>query len=325
MSITRRDVEGSDLSSAFRNSVTVVLDWGTTGFRAFLVDREGSIVDAKESGQGIQSVPKGEHARVLSGALAAWRNEHGPLAIVAAGMIGSRNGWLEMPYVPTPAKAADFAGASCMIDLPEGDRVMFLPGLTDPTAFPFPDVMRGEETQLVGFGLEQDIVVVLPGTHSKWAEIRHGRIERFRTFVTGEIFATLANHSFLSKVATAEADHATDAFAEGVALARDDSGKAGGLLTRLFAVRTGWLAGKIAPGEMKSRLSGLVVGWEFAEARAGGWFGDGDTIAVVGDDELVEVYETVARAFGLELAAVPADVAIHGALAISGRGRPQPA
>ncbi|MCA1404383.1 2-dehydro-3-deoxygalactonokinase [Ensifer sp. IC3342] len=313
------------MSSASRKSVTVVLDWGTTSFRAFLVDREGSIVDAKESGQGIQFVPKGEHARALSDTLAAWRNEHGPLAIVAAGMIGSRNGWLEIPYVPTPAKAADFAAASRTIDLPEGDRVMFLPGLTDPTAFPFPDVMRGEETQLVGFGLEQDIVVVLPGTHSKWAEIRNGRIERFRTFVTGEIFATLANHSSLSKVATAEADHGTDAFAEGVALARDESGKAGGLLTRLFAARTGWLAGKVAPEEMKSRLSGLIVGWEFAEARAGSWFTEGDTIAVVGDDELVEAYEVVAKAFGMKLAPAPADAAIRGALAISGRDRRQPA
>ncbi|NRP72931.1 putative 2-dehydro-3-deoxygalactonokinase DgoK1 [Ensifer psoraleae] len=299
------------------DSVTVVLDWGTTGFRAAAVDREGLIVDVMESRQGVQAVAKGEHAGVLSDALAPWRSKHGSLRVVAAGMIGSRNGWLEMPYVPTPATAADFAAASRTIELPEGDRLMFLPGLTDPSAFPFPDVMRGEETQLVGFGLEQDIVVVLPGTHSKWAEIRHGRIERFRTFVTGEIFNTLANHSFLSKVATAEADHASAAFAEGLALARDESGRAGGLLTRLFAVRTGWLAGKITPEEMKSRLSGLIVGWEFAEARAGGWFKEGDTIAIVGDDDLAEVYEAVSKAFGVNLAPAPADAAIRGALAIS--------
>ncbi|PLU82261.1 2-dehydro-3-deoxygalactonokinase, partial [Sinorhizobium medicae] len=81
--------------------VTVVLDWGTTNFRAFLVKSDGSIVDEKIGDRGIQSVTKGEHARVVSEGLASWRAEYGPLDIVAAGMIGSRNGWIEMPYVPT--------------------------------------------------------------------------------------------------------------------------------------------------------------------------------------------------------------------------------
>jgi 2-dehydro-3-deoxygalactonokinase len=310
------------LSNAAYEPVTVLLDWGTTNFRAFLVKSDGSIIDEKEGDRGIQSVAKGEHERVVSEALASWRAEYGPLDILAAGMIGSRNGWIEMPYVPTPAAAADLAAACRTIELAEGDRLTFLPGLTDPTAFPFPDVMRGEETQLVGFGLMRDMIVVLPGTHAKWAEIRNGRIERFRTFVTGEIYTTLANHSFLSKVATAERDHATAAFAKGVALAQEECARAGGLLTRLFAVRTGWLAGTTTPDEMKSRLSGLIVGWEFVEARAGGWFKEGDTIAVVGDDDLVEVYERVATAFGLELAPAPADAAIRGALAISGSRLP---
>lgn len=307
------------LPDAAYEPVTVVLDWGTTNFRAFLVKSDGSIVDEKIGDRGIQSVTKGEHARVVSEGLASWRAEYGPLDIVAAGMIGSRNGWIEMPYVPTPAAVGDLAAACRTIELAQGDRLTFLPGLTDPTAFPFPDVMRGEETQLVGFGLNRDMVVVLPGTHAKWAEIKGGRIERFRTFVTGEIYATLASHSFLSKVATAERDHATAAFAEGIALAQQECARAGGLLTRLFAVRAGWLAGTITPDEMKSRLSGLIVGWEFVEARAGGWFKEGDTIAVVGDDDLVEVYERVATAFGLELAPAPADAAIRGALEISGR------
>ncbi|AEH82369.1 2-dehydro-3-deoxygalactonokinase [Sinorhizobium meliloti] len=307
-------------NSAFK-PVTVVLDWGTTGFRAFLVRSDGSLVDQKEGERGIQSIAKGEHGRVVSEALASWRAEYGPLDIVAAGMIGSRNGWIEMPYVPTPATPADLAAAARTEGLPEGDRITFLPGLTDPTGFPFPDVMRGEEAQLVGFGLDKDIIVVLPGTHAKWAEIRGGHIERFRTFVTGEIYATLADHSFLSKVATAERDHAAQAFAEGVALAQEESTRAGGLLTRLFTVRTGWLAGAIAPDEMKSRLSGLIIGWEFVEARTGGWFKEGDTIAVVGDDDLVEVYGRVAVAFGVKLAPAPADAAIRGALTIWRRHR----
>jgi 2-dehydro-3-deoxygalactonokinase len=303
------------------SSVTVVLDWGTTNFRAVLVDANSTVLDCRETGHGIQSVAKGGHARVLSDALAEWREKYAPLSIIAAGMIGSRNGWLEMPYVPAPASTADFANACKTLDLPEGDRLTFIPGMTDRTAHPFPDVMRGEETQLVGFGLDDDVTVVLPGTHAKWARVGGGRIKRFRTFVTGELFSTLANHSFLAKVATGAADHTSSAFAEGVELARADGGLAGGFLTRIFAIRTGWLAGKVKPEEMKSRLSGLIVGWEFAEARAGGWFHDGDTIAVVGDDGLVAVYETVGRLFGLTIRPAPADAAVRGALVIAALAR----
>ncbi|HTV69415.1 MAG TPA: 2-dehydro-3-deoxygalactonokinase [Rhizobiaceae bacterium] len=299
------------------SDVTVVLDWGTSSFRAFLVDGNATLLDSSESAQGIQSVPAGEHARVLSDALKPWRGRHGALKIVAAGMIGSRNGWIEMPYVPAPATPIDLAAASRTIELPEGDRLTFVPGLTDRTAYPFPDVMRGEETQLVGFGLDRPATVVLPGTHSKWARIEDGAIQCFRTFVTGEVFATLANHSFLAKVATAPADHRSAAFREGVSLAMADGTEAGGLLTRLFAVRTGWLAGKVQPAEMKSRLSGLVVGWEFREARDTGWFRKGDKIAVVGDDDLVAVYTATAEFCDLSVEAAPADAAIRGALRIS--------
>ena len=299
------------------SDVTVVLDWGTTGFRASLVDAHSTLLNSRESAQGIQSVPAGEHARLLSDALGPWRARHGALKIVAAGMIGSRNGWIEMPYVPTPATPADLAAASRTIELPDGDRLTFVPGLTDRTALPFPDVMRGEETQLVGFGLDEAMTVVLPGTHSKWARVCGGAIQRFRTFVTGEVFATLANHSFLAKVATLPADHRSAAFGEGISLAMAGSAEAGGFFTRLFAVRTGWLAGKVKPAEMKSRLSGLVVGWEFREARETGWFGEGDTIAVVGDDDLVAVYAAVAASCGVNVAPAPADASIRGALRVA--------
>ena len=297
----------------------VILDWGPFGFRASLLDEAGKEcgVIAREEGVGL--VAKGEHAAFAAMALAPFRGRHGPLDIVAVGMIGSRNGWLEMPYVRAPATVEDLAAASRTIDLPGTGVITFLPGLTDPGSYPFPDVMRGEETQLVGLGLGRDIVAVLPGAHVKWAEVRSGRIERFRTFATGEIFATLASHSFLSKIATSDADHQSAVFARGVALARAEADKAGGLLNRIFAVRTGWLAGEISTDELKSLLWGILVGWEFVEAQAAGWFRQGDTVAVVGDDHLVLVYETVARGFGLQLEPVRADVAIRGALEIAAR------
>lgn len=295
----------------------VVLDWGPAHFCALLIGPDGQESERIETPQGILSVADGDFPGTLARLLAPWRQRRGPLSIVAAGMVGSRNGWLEMPYVPTPAGPADLAAAARRLDLEGGDAVTFLPGLTHQAARPYPDVMRGEETQLVGFGLGQDITVVLPGTHAKWARIAGGRIERFQTFVTGEIFSTLSRHSFLAKVATPPAAPDREAFARGLAAARDTDPGAGELLTRLFSVRTGWLAGKIAPGEMVDYLSGLVIGWEFVEAERGGWCRAGDTVAVVGDDELVEPYRRAAEASGLKVIMGAEDAAVRGALAIA--------
>jgi 2-dehydro-3-deoxygalactonokinase len=307
-------------SSALR----IVLDWGTTSFRAMLVDPAGAVLDRVETEDGIQSVPKGGFADVLNRAIAPWREAHGALSIYAAGMIGSRNGWVEMPYVSAPADAEALAAAVKRIELPGGGTITFLPGLTDRNAVPFPDVMRGEETQLVGLGLDRDITVVLPGTHAKWARIENGSIARFQTFVTGEVFGTLSRHSFLSKVAKPQAAPDWASFASGLGFVVNDKRPAG-LLTRLFAVRTGWLAGELSPEQMTDYLSGIVVGSEFAEAKALGWFLEGEAIAVVGDDDLVEIYHRAAKAFGLTIALAPPDAAMKGCLAIAGIAETQQA
>jgi 2-dehydro-3-deoxygalactonokinase len=297
-------------------SLRIVLDWGTTSFRALLVDAEGHVIARTESEEGIQSVPNGDFAGVLQRALVPWRQAHGPLPIYAAGMIGSRNGWVEMPYVSVPADAAALAAQVRRLALPDGGTISFVPGLNDPTAYPYPDVMRGEETQLVGFGLGEDRTVVLPGTHAKWARIEGGAIRRFQTFVTGEIFGTLAKHSFLAKVARKPETPDWAAFARGVAVVCDGP-PPGALLSHLFAVRTGWLAGRVDPTEMTDMLSGIVVASEFQEARALGWFAEGEAVAVVGDDDLVEVYRRTGEAFGLRITVGDEDCAVRGCLAIA--------
>ncbi|MBZ6077219.1 2-dehydro-3-deoxygalactonokinase [Microvirga puerhi] len=297
------------------SQLRIILDWGTTSFRALLVNGTGKVIDRIETEEGIQSV-RGDFLGVLQRAITPWREKHGIVPIYAAGMIGSRNGWIEMPYVPAPADAGALAAQVKTMQLPDGGTITFIPGLTDPSAYPFPDVMRGEETQLVGFGLNEDMTVVLPGTHAKWARIAGGQIAAFQTLVTGEIFGTLSQHSFLSKVARKPETPDWEAFDKAVAMVRDDARPAG-LLTRLFAVRTGWLSGALSPAEMTDYLSGIVVASEFREAKSLGWYVDGARIAVVGDDDLVEVYSRVAKAFGLILAPAPDDAAVRGCLAIA--------
>lgn len=297
-------------------NLRIVLDWGTTSFRALLVDGAGAIIDRIESEQGIQSVQGGDFIGVLQSAIAPWRQQHGVLPIYAAGMIGSRNGWIEMPYVATPADENTVAAEVKTIRLPDGGTITFIPGLTDRSAYLYADVMRGEETQLVGFGLSRDITAVLPGTHAKWARIENSQITRFQTFVTGEVFGTLSRYSFLAKVAREPETPDWTAFLRGVDAVRNDR-RAAGLLTHLFAVRTGWLSGNLKPEEMSDYLSGLVVASEFREAKALGWFEIGDTIAVIGDDDLVDVYRRVGESFGLTVILGDPDCAVQGCLAIA--------
>ncbi|HEV3247398.1 MAG TPA: 2-dehydro-3-deoxygalactonokinase [Beijerinckiaceae bacterium] len=294
----------------------IVLDWGTTSFRALLVDANGAVLDRVETQDGIQSVPKTGFEAVLARNIASWRHAHTALPVYAAGMITSRNGWIETPYVEAPAGADALAAAVKWLRLADGGVIGFIPGLTDKSVKPFPDVMRGEETQLVGFGLGQEMTVVLPGTHSKWARIEKGRIARFRTFVTGEIFALLSRHSFIAQLSKPQPVPNWSAFTHGLEVAGDRT-QACGLLSHLFSVRTGWLAGKLAPPETSDYLSGLVVGMEFREAREMGWFKSGERVGIIGGDHLVEVYRRAAIAFGLEPDLGPSDAAVHGALVIA--------
>src|SRR5690606_14471043 len=115
----------------------------------------------------------------------------------------------------------------------------------DPSATPFADVMRGEEAQLVGHGLHRDAVAVMPGNNGKWVRVEGGQIARFRTFITGELSALLLKHSGLAGIATQPAERDWQAFSRGLKCAEDTGSH--GLLTRLFAMRTGWLAGDVAP------------------------------------------------------------------------------
>jgi len=294
----------------------IVLDWGTTSLRALLVDANGAVLDRVETQDGIPSVPKTGFEAVLARNIASWRHAHTALPVYAAGMITSRNGWIETPYVEAPAGADALAAAVKWLRLADGGVIGFIPGLTDKSVKPFPDVMRGEETQLVGFGLGQEMTVVLPGTHSKWARIEKGRIARFRTFVTGEIFALLSRHSFIAQLSKPQPVPNWSAFTHGLEVAGDRT-QACGLLSHLFSVRTGWLAGKLAPPETSDYLSGLVVGMEFREAREMGWFKAGERVGIIGGDHLVEVYRRAAIAFGLKPDLGPSDAAVRGALVIA--------
>lgn len=264
----------------------IAVDWGTTNRRAYRVDGEGRLLATIEDDRGLTAVPPdGFDAEV-----AALRARLGDAPMLLAGMVGSKRGWGEAPYVTCPAQLADLAQAILWI---EPGRTGIVPGVCQRGAVGA-DVMRGEEVQLLGAAaaglVADDTLVCLPGTHAKWVSLRAGRIEAFRTLMTGEIFALLRQHSILAD--QLQGDVALDAsFATGI----DDALGGADLLSGLFRVRAGHLLGEGAESPA-SYASGLLIG---GDVRVGLGFGGATNVALIGSPVLCALYAAaIARAGG---------------------------
>ncbi|MES0883896.1 2-dehydro-3-deoxygalactonokinase [Roseibium sp. SCP14] len=278
----------------------IVVDWGTTSLRAALVSPAGKTIEFVENGCGIQFIADRKFEPELLKTVGPWLKTHGKLPVIASGMITSRNGWVEVPYISCPARVVDLAEGTVRRRLSNGSELFLLPGLTDRSRRPFPDVMRGEETQIVGFGLQRPATIVLPGTHSKWAKVETGQIAKFQTFVTGEIFALLSQHSFIAKTAgEASATANWPAFERGVNVAKNMLDADAAFLTQLFSARTGMLANELGPEDIRDFISGVLIGNEFREAQCCGWTEAGQKIGIVGNDGLNERYSRAANLFEL--------------------------
>lgn len=237
----------------------IALDWGTSSFRAYRVGADGRVVDRISTPNGILSVKGGDFEMALETHVGAWDKD---LPVIAAGMITSRQGWIELPYLPCPATAADLAKALHHHRTASGRRIAFATGLSYRGPDGMPDVMRSEEVQVFGsldLGLKH---FVTPGTHSKWIATEGESILRYSTYVTGEVFAALKNHTILGRLMKEGPDD-EEAFARGVRAALADPA---GFLHRIFSARSLGLFGEIAPEAISSYLSGQVIGTEVAHA-----------------------------------------------------------
>jgi len=276
-----------------RPTALIGLDWGTSNCRAFRLSLDGAVLETRVAAQGILAVTNGDFAGAFSRLVGDWLDAHEMAPVLMSGMIGSRQGWVEAPYMRLPAGAAEIAAS--LVSIPLGGRAMRVaPGLVGPALSGGEDVMRGEETQILGamdLVHMSDGVLCLPGTHSKWVELRNGRIVRFATFMTGEVYAVLRAHSILGRLMGEDA-HDPDAFTAGLARAT----AAGGLLHQLFAVRTEGLFERIAPSGLAAFLSGLLVGHEIRAARAAM---PGARIVLVGTAALTGRYAAALRADGV--------------------------
>jgi 2-dehydro-3-deoxygalactonokinase len=170
----------------------IAIDWGTSSLRAYRLDRAGAIVEKRSAPLGIMHVEGGRFAEALESQVDDWL-EAGDGPMVMSGMIGSRQGWKEAAYVECPAGAEQIGARLQPVSWGGGREAWIAPGLSCRDPGGVPDVMRGEETQILGVleTLPKAAWICLPGTHSKWVEVRDGRIHSFTTHMTGEAFATL--------------------------------------------------------------------------------------------------------------------------------------
>ena len=269
----------------------LAVDWGTSSLRGALLDKHGEALEERSFARGILTVAPGGFPQVFRDCFGDWMTQ-GTLCLMS-GMVGSRQGWREAPYCPCPAGLEAIAARLEWLDWLEAGRIAIVPGLCIETSGA-PDVMRGEETQIFGalqwFGID-DARIVLPGTHSKWATVVGRRITDFSTWMTGEFYALLRQHSILARTLP-EGDSAYDgaAFDAGVQQALQGPG----LLHTAFSARTLSLFGRMAPDALPSYLSGLVIGEELKSQSVQA----GDTLIVVGADTLSAHYEQALALLG---------------------------
>ncbi|ANL45622.1 2-dehydro-3-deoxygalactonokinase [Rhizobium phaseoli] len=292
------------------NPAYVAVDWGTSSFRLWLMARDGSVLAERRSGEGMTSAAKTGFSAVLSGHLAAVEAPD-TLPVIVCGMAGARQGWVEAGYIDVPTPLASILTAAVRVP-GESRDIRILPGLAQrQTATP--DVIRGEETQLLGALSGTSAgpqAVCMPGTHSKWVHVGDAEVTGFSTFMTGELFDAISKHTILSHAVAGADQQPADAaaFEAAVSAAFARPALASNLL---FTARSGQLLHGISAAAAQARLSGTLIGLEIAgalqdAANAG--------ITLVASGRLQALYEQAFKTLSLAFTAIDADAAVRRGL-----------
>lgn len=269
----------------------IAIDWGSTQLRAWHFS-QGICVDSRQQEAGITRLA-GRHPREILNAITdGWQTSSPP--VIMAGMIGSNQGWQNVPYLPCPLPLHDLAHHLCQVDA----STWIVPGVNILNEHEC-NIMRGEETQLAGaWQLAPASLYILPGTHCKWVEIDKGCLTRFKTVMTGEMHHLLMTHSLIGKALPPQITD-RNAFIHGIECGLNDSE----ILPRLFEIRAAWVVGKLAQDEVGERLSGLLIGAEIAQMQRIYRPHHGQRIVIVGGDALAKRYQTA-----LDLIAIPSEI-----------------
>ncbi len=283
----------------------IAIDWGSSAFRAYLLDKDNQILERTSTHDGVLMLADKPYSQVIVETCGGWLTETPGLTIIMGGTIGSRNGWKETPYVSCDAPIAALASACVRVENDAGLDIQIVPGVSGPDFFGGTDVMRGEELQIFGaiqtLGLI-DALVCLPGTHSKWCVVEQGRITSVTSFMTGEMFALIRRQSMIGSLINDD-EFDQGSFLSGAA----ESASSAGLLHKLFSIRADILLGNLACRSAESYLSGMLVGSE-VEAVAS-VIGTGTEVLLVGNAGLTNRYSAALNEHNLKTVPVPPDQA----------------
>ena len=293
------------MNLAVSKPALIGIDWGTSSLRAFLIGAGGEVLDHISKPLGIMQIKDGDFERSFNDLVGPWQQAI-DLPIIASGMITSRNGWVETPYVSVPSGVQQLADSLVTHKTSDGTTITFVTGMTaDHNGVP--DVMRGEETQIIGasvLGMSNGIFV-MPGTHSKWITLRCDQIVDYSTYMTGEVFAALSKHTILATLME-YAPFKEDAFRKGCAVGLAEGSN---FLHDLFGVRSLPLFGKITGTMVKDYLSGLLIGAEVKGADVAQIKGP---VTIIGRDDLADRYEIALSIAGLKTNRAPDDIVARG-------------
>lgn len=298
------------------DAALAIADWGTTSFRIWLLDPAGNVLAERRSAEGMQALERSEFASVLGRHLDAFAGRFGAFEtgfpVMICGMAGSRQGWCEAPYAAVPVRLDALPERAVPAPDLSGVDVRILPGIARKSE-DRPDVMRGEETQLMGLCLQTSLsgTVVMPGTHSKWVRLEAGEVVDFATAMTGELFAVLAGHSILRHSLAGEApssDSVSDGFQRGLDRAIQ---KGEGLSKGLFALRGEDLLLGRKGAELADELSGLLIGMEVADMLRPGAPG---AVTLVASGPVASLYTEALKRFEIKPDLADADSLVRRGL-----------
>jgi 2-dehydro-3-deoxygalactonokinase len=283
----------------------VAVDWGTSHLRAFLCkvnkDTPLTLVD-KANSLGVNKVINSLE-QTLFDCIAPWVKQYGKVQIIMMGQIGSSIGWKETQYLPCPTELGDIASKSVNFSC-SGHEITIIPGLSCRLSNDNYDVMRGEELQALGW-LQQDRqritgthLLCLPGTHTKWVLIKAGKIELFKTAMTGELFDLLTNHSILIQKSDTTFDQPS--FQKGADFTLKS--ELGSFTHGLFSVRSKQLFGELTHSQATSYLSGLLIGSDVRAAmNAVEWqLSELGQVSIIGAKHLSQQFSQVLKLHGMK-------------------------
>ena len=261
----------------------IAADWGTTHIRAWAIGEEDNVLAFRESNEGMKNLQQNQFEPVLLKLIESWLDDTKVTTVIACGMVGSKQGWVETPYLKTPCVPIDNQQLAIATTKDNRIKVNFVPGVMQNN---LADIMRGEETQIAGFinkNPDFNGVVCLPGTHTKWVNVKEGQITSFKTFMTGELFGVISNHTLIRHSISIKGWNQAG-FEAGI---HEGFNNPGSIASDLFSLRAESIVNDLDRDQARSTLSGLLLGVELNGAQT---FWENSNVIIIGSQLLSNNY-----------------------------------